>query len=222
MGDPPNTEGFEGSGLACQRGERLVFAGLDFRLAPSGALVLRGPNGSGKSSLLRLMAGLIRPAAGRLAWNGVDALDDRESHGGRLHFIGHLDAVKPALTVGENLGFWTRLRGAVANAARIEAALARVGLERLADVPARYLSAGQRRRLALSRLIATPAALWLLDEPSTGLDDDSLAALESMLAAHRAAGGMVALATHTAIALPGGQELRLDGFTRGPALDEIA
>jgi heme exporter protein A len=222
MGDAASIQEFAGSRLACRRGERLVFAGLDFRLGSGEALVLRGPNGSGKSSLLRLMAGLIRPEAGRLTWNGAATAEDREAHGGRLHFIGHLDAVKPALTVRENLRFWIRLRGVAEDASAIGKALARLGLERLADAPARFLSAGQRRRLALSRLAATPAALWLLDEPSTGLDDASLSAFESLLADHRAGGGMVALATHTAIALPGAAELRLDAFARGPVLDDAA
>jgi len=222
MGDGSGAQGFVGTGLACRRGERLVFSGLDFRLGPSEALVLRGPNGSGKSSLLRVMAGLIRPTAGQLDWDGEAVADDREAHAGRLHFIGHLDAVKPALTVGENLHFWASLRNTTGDAATIGAALGDVGLAALADAPARYLSAGQRRRLALARLTASPASLWLLDEPSVGLDDQSLAAFESMLAGHRASGGMVALATHTAIALPGARELRLDEFTRGLVMDEVA
>lgn len=214
MGETSPPHRFEGIGLACRRGDRVVFAGLDFRLAPGQALVLRGPNGSGKSSLLRLMAGLSRPEAGRLEWAGGPVAADREAHAGRLHYVGHLDAIKPALTVFENLAFWASLRGSAASRAGLAAALGRVNLARLADAPARFLSAGQRRRLTLARLLASPSVLWLLDEPSVGLDDASLLVLEAMLAEHRAGGGMVALATHTAVALPGANELRLDAFTR--------
>jgi heme exporter protein A len=225
MGNAAAGQHFTGTGLACRRGERLVFGGLDFALAPGDALVLRGPNGSGKSSLLRVMAGLIRPIAGRLDWGGAAIDDDREAHAAKLHFLGHLDAVKPALTVAENLRFWMDLRGggagvAAGNEVR-RAALDTLGLGALADAPARYLSAGQRRRLALARLIAAPAPLWLLDEPTNALDDAALAAFEAMLARHRAAGGMVAVATHAAIALPGARELRLDRFAVHPALEEV-
>lgn len=208
------THNFSGNGLACRRGGRLVFAGLDFRLESGQALVLRGPNGSGKSSLLRVMAGLIRPEAGALAWDGADARDDREAHGARLHFVGHLDGIKLALTVTENIRFWARLRGRQNDTVWLATALDALHLARLADVPARLLSAGQRRRLALARLLAAPAPLWLLDEPSVGLDDASLAALEQIIAAHRAGGGMVVAATHTAIALPDAQTLNLDAFAR--------
>ncbi len=203
---------FSGTGLACRRGERIVFAGLDFRLAAGEALVLRGPNGSGKSSLLRVMAGLTRPVAGVAAWNGNDIAEDREAHGARLHFVGHLDAIKLALTVAENLRFWQQMRGADGAGGTVAAALDRVGLARLGTAPARYLSAGQRRRLALARLIAVPATLWLLDEPSVGLDGESVAMLEALLARHRAAGGMAVVATHTAIALPDARDLQLDQF----------
>jgi len=226
MGDEPRRAGFggrfTGTGLACRRGERLVFAGLEFALGPGEALVLRGPNGSGKSSLLRLMAGLGRPASGALAWDGENVARDREAHAARLHFLGHLDAVKGALTAAENLLSWARLRGTHADRAGIAAALDRLGLARLASAPARFLSAGQRRRLALARLLVSPAALWLLDEPSVGLDENSQAALEAMLARHRAEGGMVALAIHGAIALADAREIRLDAFARGPAMDSAA
>lgn len=220
MGEAAVTADFKGIGLACRRGDRLVFVGLDFRLAPGEALVLRGPNGSGKSSLLRLMAGLSRPEAGRLAWAGEAVAADREAHADRLHYVGHLDAIKSALTVFENLAFWARLRHGAVGRGELDRALGRVKLSRLADAPARFLSAGQRRRLTLARLLAAPAALWLLDEPSVGLDDASLAVLEAMLADHRAGGGMVALATHTAIALPDAGELRLDAF--GPPIETDA
>ena len=200
---------FQGRALACVRGDRPVFAGLDFDLPPGGALVLTGPNGSGKSSLLRVMAGLLPPAAGELAWGGTAVAEDPEGHRGRLHYVGHLDALKPALSVEENLRFWAGLRTASPG---VEAVLERFGLDHLADLPARLLSAGQRRRLALGRLLAAPADLWLLDEPSVGLDARSITALTDIIAEHRAAGGRVAVATHLTLTLPEAQPLSLDDF----------
>lgn len=185
---------FFGQGLACVRGERLVFTGLDFALGPGEALILAGRNGSGKTSLLRLMAGLTPCQEGRLGWDDGPVRDEPERHAARLHYVGHLDAVKPALTVWENLEFWARLGGGDDAGAR--AALASLGLDRLARAPARYLSAGQRHRLSLARLLAAPAVLWLLDEPTVALDRDSIAALMAALAEHRAGGGMVVIATN--------------------------
>ena len=205
--------GLAGSALACRRGERLVFAGLDFALPPGGALVLTGPNGSGKSSLLRLMAGLSRPEAGRIAWDGADIATDPAAHRARLHFIGHQDAVKPVLTVAESLAFWAGMRGG----ADVAAGLARFRLAALAEWPCRLLSAGQRRRLALARLVASPARLWLLDEPATGLDSEALADLVAAIEAHRRAGGAVALSTHQALELEGASELSLTRFARRAA-----
>ena len=167
-------------GLAAFRGERLVFAGLSFAVPAGGALLLTGPNGSGKSTLLRLLAGLLRPEAGQLLWDGADALADLPSHAARLRYLGHQDAVKPGLTVAENLRFW-------GGGDAIRHALEAVDLLRLADLPARMLSAGQKRRLAIARLALAPAPLWLLDEPTLGLDGASVARVGALLAAHRAA-----------------------------------
>ncbi len=189
--------GLSGRDLACLRGERMVFEGLGFDLAPGGALVLTGPNGSGKTSFLRLVAGLLRPAAGSLAWRGRPVSDDPDALRAELHYVGHLDAVKPLLTVSENLVFWARMRGGGA----VTEALAGFGLTALADVPARFLSSGQRRRVALARLLAAPAALWLLDEPTVGLDSESIEALTTAMAAQRDGGGMVIAATHATLAL---------------------
>ena len=189
--DPPSCA-FTGQGLACRRGERLVFAELSFTLPLGGALLLTGPNGSGKSSLLRLMAGLSRPEAGSLFWDGTPIDDDRAAHRARLHFIGHQDAVKPALAVGETLAFWASMHGSAA----VAAALAHFRLAPLADWPCRHLSAGQRRRLALARVLASPAPLWLLDEPTTGLDAEAQKDLLAAIAAHRRSGGRVVLSTH--------------------------
>ncbi|MEA2742057.1 MAG: heme exporter protein [Acetobacteraceae bacterium] len=183
--------------VAVFRGERLVFRDLSLVVAPGGALVLAGPNGSGKSTLLRLLAGLIRPAAGRLLWDGADALSDLARHGRRVAYLGHQDAVKPGLTAAENLRFAARVSGR-----SIADALGAVDLEALADLPARMLSAGQKRRLALSRLILTVAPLWLLDEPTLGLDTASIDRFGSLLERHRASGGMVVAATHVPLPLP--------------------
>jgi heme exporter protein A len=185
-------------------------------LPAGGALVLIGPNGSGKSSLLRLMAGLTPPAAGALAWGGATLGDDPAAHRARLHFIGHSDALKPVLSAGESLAFWARMRGAAGETAP---ALARFGLAGAADLPCRYLSAGQRRRLALARLVAAPAALWLLDEPLTSLDTEAAAQLLDGIAAHRRAGGRIVLSTHAAIELADATRLSLADFR--PAAAEL-
>ena len=190
--------------VAVFRGERLIFRELSFAVASCGALVLAGPNGSGKSTLLRLLAGLVRPAAGRLLWNGVNPLADLAEHGRRVGYLGHLDAVKPGLTVAENLRFAASVSGR-----SVMTALAAVGLEALADLPARMLSAGQKRRLALSRLVLSAAPLWLLDEPTLGLDTGSIERFGALLAAHRAAGGVVVAATHVPLPLPDAAVLRL-------------
>jgi heme exporter protein A len=192
----------EAENLAAIRGERLVFAGLSFRVPDGGALLLVGPNGSGKSTLLRLVAGLVRAEAGELRWHGADALADLAGHAGRISYVGHLDAVKPGLTVAENLLVW----GCRDRAAR---ALEALGLAALADLPAKMLSAGQRRRLALARLALRPAPIWLLDEPTLGLDAASVARFGTMLATHRDAGGVVLAATHLPLPLPGAAELSL-------------
>jgi len=190
--------------LAAFRGERLVLRALNFSVPEGGALVLAGPNGSGKSTLLRLLAGLVRPVAGRLLWGEEDALADLPMHAARVAYVGHLDAVKPALTVAENLRFAAQLAGGL-----VEDALAPLALGELAELPARMLSAGQKRRLALSRLALSRAPLWLLDEPTLGLDLASVARFGALLAAHRARGGLVVVATHLPLPLDGAAELRL-------------
>ncbi|WP_338050903.1 heme ABC exporter ATP-binding protein CcmA [Roseicella aerolata] len=194
----------EARDLACLRGERAVFAGLSFQLGAEGALLLVGANGAGKSTLLRLLAGLLRPAAGELLWDGEDALADRAAHAARLRYLSHQDALKPALTARENLLLFARLWGG-----DVDTALAALDLLPLAELPARVLSSGQKRRLALARLALAPAPLWLLDEPTVGLDAASVERLGLLLARHRAAGGMVLAATHLPLPLPGAGELRL-------------
>ena len=204
---------FEGRSLHCRRGGRDVFADLAFTLPEGGALLLTGPNGSGKSSLLRLMAGLLKPAGGELLWDGKSIAEAPEEHAARLHYLGHLDAVKPVLSVTENLRFWADLRG---TKAALEEALARFALTDLAAVPGRLLSAGQRRRLALARLVAAPADLWLLDEPSVGLDHASVERLAQAIADHRAAGRRVVVATHTALHLTDPIRLSMDSLAPPP------
>lgn len=212
---------FEGRSLHCRRGGRDVFAELSFALPPGGALLLTGPNGSGKSSLLRLMAGLLKPAGGALLWGDTSIAEAPEEHAARLHYLGHLDAVKPVLSVTENLRFWAALRGipkahGKARGTALDDALERFALTELAAVPGRLLSAGQRRRLALARLVAAPADLWLLDEPSVGLDHASVERLAAAIAAHRAGGGRVVVATHTALHLAEPLHLSMDSLAPPP------
>jgi heme exporter protein A len=201
---------FQGNGLACRRGEIPVFEDLDFAVDAGEALWLAGPNGSGKSSLLRLMAGLLAPVDGEIAWGGAPIAVDREAHRARLRYLGHLDAVKPHLSVAENLRFWAEYwdtpQGDVAPA------LERVGLARLRDAAGRRLSAGQRRRLALARLLLAPAALWLLDEPTAALDSEGIALFTELAAECRARGGIVVFSSHEVLALPDARRLALEGI----------
>ena len=190
---------FAGQALACIRGGRLVFDELSFAVEGGRALVLTGPNGSGKSSLLRLMAGLSKPASGALTWNDEAIAEDLEAHRARLHYLGHLEALKPALTVAENLAFAAALRGWRLDSSALDKALAGFDLLKLRDLPARFLSQGQRRRAALARLLAVPAPLWLLDEPTLALDRDALACLMAALAKHLEGGGLAVIATHVAL-----------------------
>jgi heme exporter protein A len=212
-------DAFVAEGLACRRGERLVFRGLRFALPPGGALVLTGPNGSGKSSLLRVLAGLTPPAAGVLAWDGTRVADDPAAHRARLHFIGHQDALKPLLNAREVLSFWASMHG---GGARVDAALDRFRLRHRADWPCRLLSAGQKRRLALARLVASPAPLWLLDEPATGLDLEAVDDLLGAISEHRAGGGRVVLSTHTPLPLAGAAALSLADFQPAAYAEEAA
>jgi heme exporter protein A len=192
----------QAAGLAAFRGERLVFSEVDFAVRAGGMLLLTGPNGSGKSTLLRLLAGLLWPAAGMLTWGGANVFADLPAHAGRVAYVGHQDAVKPGLTTAENLRFSARLSGGI-----VQDALDAVGLEELGDLPARMLSAGQRRRLALARFVLSRAPLWLLDEPTLGLDAASVDRFGVMLDAHRASGGMAVAATH--LPLPVGEAAEL-------------
>ncbi|WP_394653585.1 heme ABC exporter ATP-binding protein CcmA [uncultured Sphingomonas sp.] len=174
--------------VTCLRGGRMLFDGLSLTLEPNQAALVTGPNGVGKSSLLRIAAGLLTPAAGRVARNGDVALM-AESAG--------LDGELP---LADALGWWARIDG---RAGAVPEALADVGLDTLGDVPVRLLSTGQRRRALIARTIASGAAIWLLDEPANGLDTGSLALLERLIARHRMGGGIVMVATHLPLELPG-------------------
>jgi heme exporter protein A len=193
------------SDLACRRGGRAVFAGVSFSVGTGEALAISGRNGAGKSSLLRMVVGLIRVAAGRLALEGGDP---EMTVGEQAHYLGHQDALKPSLSVGENLRFWSGFFGAAA--ADIGAPLAAVGLEELVDLPAAYLSAGQRRRLSIARLLAVKRPIWLLDEPTSTLDAAAQERLGEFMRAHLAGGGLIMAATHGVLGLDYAQELRLD------------
>jgi heme exporter protein A len=164
-----------------------VFSGLSFRVTPGNLLAVIGPNGSGKSSLLRVLAGLIRPEAGTLRFAGAGEEE------GCAHYLGHADALKPALSLRETLRFWAALYGG--RAGGIDAA-GRVGLGHALDLPVAVLSAGQRRRVGLARLLVAARPLWLLDEPGAALDRDGEALLGRMMADHRAEGGTIVAATH--------------------------
>lgn len=176
--------------LSCRRGGRTVFHGLSFAVPAGEAVQVTGPNGAGKSSLLRLVAGLVPADGGALELEGGDA---EAAIAEQAHYCGHQDAFKPSLTVAENLAFWTSFLGGGGEA---RPALARLGLDHLADLPAGYLSAGQRRRLALSRLLTVQRPLWLLDEPTAALDAASQKLLATIMAEHVAKGGLLMVATH--------------------------
>jgi heme exporter protein A len=192
-----------GENLACSRGGREVFAGLNFSLSGGEALVVTGRNGAGKSSLLRLIAGVVAVAAGTLTVTGGEA---EATPGEQSHYLGHLDAVKPSLSVSENLRFWAAYLG---GGTAIEAALDAVGLGQLAGLPAAYLSAGQRRRLSIARLVAVQRPLWLLDEPTSALDQPSQLRLAELMRGHLASGGMIVAAAHGPIGLERARELKL-------------
>jgi heme exporter protein A len=193
-----------GSDLACVRGGREVFRGLAFTVVAGEALVVTGPNGAGKSSLLRMVAGLVRPQQGQLE---LEDGDPELSIGEHVHYLGHQDALKPSLSVRENLGFWAALLGG--GGEKSEVALAAVGLAGLAPLPAIYLSAGQRRRLAVARLMAVERPIWLLDEPTSTLDAAAQTMLADLMRAHLAGRGLILVASHGPIGLDGVKELRL-------------
>lgn len=177
-----------GNDLAAVRGGRSVFVGLSFALGDGDLLAVTGPNGSGKSTLLRIVADLLKPSAGAIS---VEPAAEA-GIGTAVHYLGHLDCLKPSLTVADNLAFWAHLWGGGPSAPALDA----VGLAHAADLPAGVLSAGQKRRVALARLLLVRRPIWLLDEPATALDAAAEATLGRLIAAHLATGGMAMVATH--------------------------
>lgn len=200
----------EAEALACRRGGRLLLEAVDWRLAPGDALLLAGANGSGKSSLLRLLAGFLPPAGGRLAYAGRDVFADLARWRMLVHWVGYQEAIKPGLTVAENLGFMAGLLGGRRPDA-LAGALASLDLGDLATTPARFLSSGQRRRLALARLVAVARPVWLLDEPGVGLDAANRRRLEALIDRHRHQGGIAVVASHGDVALGDAHRLDLGG-----------
>lgn len=194
------------SDLRLERGGRLLFSNLGFDVPAGSALILTGPNGAGKSSLLRALCGFLPFAAGEFRLEGGDP---ERTVGEQAHYLGHADALKGALTAGENLAFFAAALGGDPRREAARAALGKVGLAHVIDFPVRALSAGQKRRVALARLLVADRPLWLLDEPTTALDAASQAAFAGIMQAFMGRGGFVVAATHAPLGLAGAQELKL-------------
>ena len=182
--------------LACERGERRLFNGLNFALQTGELLYVHGANGSGKTTLLRTLCGLALPAAGEVRWNGTEIRRLGDEYHGRMMYIGHLNGIKDALTAFENLRVSGRMRGVAANEERALDALQRMELDACTELPGKALSQGQRRRLALARLLLDDSTLWILDEPFNALDVKSVGRVQTLLGEHLDKGGMVMLTTH--------------------------
>jgi heme exporter protein A len=194
-----------GRGIKCVRGGREVFSELDFTAISGEALAITGPNGAGKTSLLRIIAGLLTVAAGSI---GLEDGERELTLAEQAHYLGHRDAMKPALSVLENLAFWRDfLGGDASNAAQ---SLVAVGLDHAADLPAAYLSAGQRRRLSIARLLAVRRPIWLLDEPTSALDAPGQSLFATLMRDHLARGGLIVAATHAPLGVDA-KELRIGG-----------
>ncbi|MDF9392219.1 MULTISPECIES: cytochrome c biogenesis heme-transporting ATPase CcmA [Methylococcus] len=199
MSDAP----LRAEGLECIRGDRLLFSGLNLTLSPGQLLQVEGANGAGKTSLLRVLAGLSRPADGEVRWRGLDIQRNRTTYFAAMVYMGHAPGLKAELSPVENLKVSAALRDRMVDDARIEDALARVGLRGFEDVPARGLSAGQKQRTALCRLLINPVPLWILDEPFTALDVRGIALVRELLEIHLANGGMALMTSHHALEVRG-------------------
>ncbi len=208
---PPKTQilqGISAKALRVDRGGRAIVRGVDFEMRAGEALLVLGRNGAGKSTLLRALAGFLSLREGEVRLNGGAA---EATLAEQAHYVGHADGLKAALTALDNLEFWARmLKGAAGAGLSPEGALEKVGLARVGDFPVAYLSAGQKRRVALARLFVAPRPIWLLDEPATALDVGSQAKFAEAMAAHRAGGGFILAATHAPLGLVDAKELRLD------------
>jgi heme exporter protein A len=205
----PERIGLAAHEISCQRGGRVLFHDLSFALAPGEGLLVTGPNGAGKTSLLRQVVGLLPLAGGRLSLEG--ATPDAELPE-LCHYVGHLNGIKTSFTVRENLAFWADFLGE--NGGSVPRALGAFGLTPLADFPAGLLSAGQKRKLALSRLFAAQRAIWLLDEPQASLDAPSLKLLEAAIEDHLEAGGIAVVASHTKLETKFAHKIALGGKQR--------
>lgn len=195
--------------LECIRGDNLLFTDLNFQLRPGQLLQIEGANGSGKTSLLRILAGLSLASEGAVLWDGVDILKQRPVYFAQMAYLGHTLGVKADLSPLENLRIALALAGIVFDEGKVCAVLDNVGLAGREDIPARSLSAGQKQRVALARLLACPAKLWIIDEPFTALDVSGVALVRSLLEAHLERGGMAVLTSHQAVDVRG-DVLRLD------------
>ncbi|WP_417316695.1 heme ABC exporter ATP-binding protein CcmA [Emcibacter sp.] len=206
----------EANGLCCVRGDFTVFSDLEFSLPRGKALVLRGPNGSGKSTLIKAIAGLLPLLGGSLSCDGEEFTGDGDWISDNICYLAHKNALKGELTVQENIAFWARLRG---TGDRVVEAMIALGIDRLADQPARYLSSGQGRRTALARILCHDASVWLLDEPTVGLDQDGVQKLSRVMTSHLDSGGLIVTATHIDLALPPERVVFLDmgAFSGGAA-----
>jgi heme exporter protein A len=204
-----NTGMLSAQGLTCVRGDRPLFAGVDLAVGPGEWLHVRGANGSGKTSLLRLLAGLSHPEAGQVTWDGEPISRIAQDYHRALLFLGHHAAVKEELTGAENLQLSAQLDGGEIDRAEVDHALGRFGLKGREDLPVRVLSAGQKRRVLLARLMTRKAKLWVLDEPFTALDARAVEMLGNLAREHLAQGGMAVITSHQAVPIDGGKALEL-------------
>ena len=199
----------EAVNLSCARGERRLFSGLNFSLPAGSFLQAFGPNGSGKTSLLRIICGLTTPAAGEVRWEGTKIRRLGEEYFAQIAYVAHQNGIKDELDPVENLRIFCGVSGNALSKREAQLVLERVGLSKQKHLPARLLSAGQRRRLALSRLLASRARLWILDEPLASLDDDGATLARNLISEHLSSNGLAIIATHQEMGLSAGQMQRI-------------
>ncbi|MBH69117.1 MAG: heme ABC transporter ATP-binding protein CcmA [Rhodospirillaceae bacterium] len=208
---------FTGKNITAIRGGKVLLTNLGFEITGGNILILKGANGSGKSTLLRLMTGMMKPFDGHLNWNDTDISTEKLDHYNRLNYVGHLSGIKSELTAEENLRFWLELYNTEYDDDTILEALDAFNLSNERTLATKFLSSGQKRKLALTRLVARSSPLWLLDEPTVGLDEQGLNFLESMLEAHCESGGIAVIATHDEINIKQPpKQLRLTNFKSFP------